>query len=155
VAQLDGHGAVPLDHRLGRRHRVGQERLEIGIGARAVHQEPDVQVRGGLGDHLGRIRVREIDCHRARSDTGPGLDTRSNLVEHRLATGQQHDVHAAIGKSFGEGRTHAVRGACDDCPRSVVLGEAHEPSPTVVTRTGVKQRRAMRQPASVLTMSSS
>jgi hypothetical protein len=30
VTQLHGDGAVPLNHGLGRRHRVGQKRLEVG-----------------------------------------------------------------------------------------------------------------------------
>ena len=70
VAQLHRDNAVALHHRLGRSDRVGQERLEVGVGARAVDQEPDVQVRGGVGDRRRGVRIREIDCQRAGLDAG-------------------------------------------------------------------------------------
>ena len=101
-------------------------------------------------------RIREIDCQRAGLDAGALSDAGGHLVEHRLAPGQQHDVEAAFGESLREGGTDPVGGPGDQCPRAVLGGKCvGHGAPTVVSRTGVNRRRAIRQPSAVRTRSSS
>ena len=108
VAQLHRHQAVASYHRLGRADRLAQERREVGIGTRAVHQEADLQIGRRGADGGGGLRRGEIDCQRAGLPTRAFLDTGRNLVEHRLAAGQQHDVETPLGQRLGEGRAHPV-----------------------------------------------
>ena len=54
VTQLHRYQTVAVHHRLGGVDRVRQERREVRVGACAVHQKADRQVRGGFRDGGGR-----------------------------------------------------------------------------------------------------
>ena len=153
MAELHRHHAVALHHRLGGFDRIGQKRCEVGIGARAVHQEADLEVGGRVDHRGGRTGYGEIDCQGAGFDAVPLADARGDIVEYRLPACEQHHVESTLGQRVGEGRTHPVGGTRDHSPRAIPRGEvvAHEN----LTCTLVNTRRAIRQPASVRTISSS
>ena len=114
-----------MHHRFGRFDRVGQERLEVGIGSRAVDQKADVEIVGGRGDCGRGVVFCEIDCQRAGFDTGTGGDPGGHLVEHALAARHQHDVDPALGNALGERRADAVGCAGDQRPRAVLGCKCH------------------------------
>jgi hypothetical protein len=135
VAELHRHHAVALHHRLGGLDRIGKERLEVRVGARAIHEEADVQVAGGRGDRRCRAGFGEIDSQRAGLDRGAGVDLGRNLIEYRLPARQQRNVDAALSKSRGERGSEPVGGTCDERPRSVLGCECHWHSSCLADRS--------------------
>ena len=139
--------------------RIGKERLVIRVGARAIDKEPDLQVGGGVGDCRGRVRSREIYGESAGLGRRAGFDVCRNSIEHLLASCQQHDIDTALGESCRRMRHQPRRKRRRPAPTvhtcwRMSLGSPYA-SPTVVRRTWVNRRRAMRQPSDVRTISSS
>lgn len=95
-------GAKWWHHRFGRLDRVGEERLEVRVGAGTVDQKADLKVLGGVGDRCRRTWLREINGESSGFGTRAGFDAGGDVVENGLAPRQQHDVDAALGESFGE-----------------------------------------------------
>jgi len=123
MADLHGHDAVPLHHRQGYLHRVGEERLVVRVRAGAVHDHPDLEPRSRLDDLRHGVGFGEIDRHDPSLDPRVGADCRGHLVERALAAGDQHHVEPALGHSPGVRRAHPVRRAGHERPRPVTASK--------------------------------
>ena len=86
MAQLQGNEAVALHHGLGGGDGRFQERHEVGIGAGAIDEQADVEIRRPLPDGVGAPLVRQVDHQGAGVDRPSTADVRRNPVEHRRAS---------------------------------------------------------------------
>lgn len=159
VAQLHRHHAVAVHHGFGYLNRIGKERLEIRVGARAVDQQAEIEIGSRLGDRRRRPLLGQIDRQRACDHPAVLVDSRGHFVELALTPCQHYDVDSSLGNALGEGSPDTLGSPGDQSPRSVLLGERHgicgHTFCTVETRTGVNRRRAICQAPAVRTSSSS
>lgn len=135
VAQLHGHHAVALHHRLGGLDRIGKERCELRVGAGAVDQHPDLQVAGGGCDRRRGAGLREIDSDSAGLRRRRVLDLGRDAVENALPPGEQHHVDTAFGQSFGERRPTPSDAPATNAHGPYFVANVIYGAPNVATRT--------------------
>ncbi len=120
VTQPHQYQAIAVQQGLRCRYRVGKERLVIRVAACAVNQHADLDVGRRVDDSLRCIGLGQVDRQRPRLSIGAIANALCHLVEHVLATSDEHDIYTFTSESLGESRPDAVRCTDDNRPWPVL-----------------------------------
>jgi hypothetical protein len=111
--------------------------------------------------HLGGdVGIGEVLHERTHLDPVPATHVLGDLVQQRLIACDENEIESTFREFVGHTRANALRRACDERPRPVLVREVlcHDCGAGVTpdcTRAIWVVRRAMRHPSGVRTSSSS